>query len=689
MILAASQFEAAFFQDLAWLMAIAGIAAAIFARLGWPKVFGYLLAGIILSPNTWGGSPLADPKSIPVVGQLGIVFLMFAMGLGFSFSEMKKIRAVVIPVALIDTIVMTIVGYTVARHVFGWDPVASIFLGVAISDSATTLLVKVIDEMKWSGRPFVKYVVGTSVCEDIVCVGSIAVAMGVGSGNGLSVSSALASVGGLLLFFLATLVLGFLFVPRILDSAWKRGGDEALILSALGILFLVSYVAYCFEFSVALGAFVVGIIMSTGRRRARLVTLVEPLKSMFAAVFFVSVGLLVDPSAWLHDWWMILVLVLVVVVGKAANCTVGAILSGEDMKPAVQIGMSLAQTGEFAFMVAMMYLGQNGASESPMYQVVIAVSLATSFLNPFLIRRSEPVSGWLGMRILGRHPGFATVMNSYRAMMMRFRQNASTSSGPMRLVRRNFALVALILVLNFALAVVCGMIVRSKGLGVRYLDEHAAIVFSALSYVAMVASIAPIWMLAAPAGDALARVVAGPRGESYVRHIGGVVKLAAIGAAGAAWTVEFIGIAANLHPDETWAQIVLAVVLICVLATGWRFFQRQARRAGARLAKAVTADERLRNFTSEMPDNPLTLTVPAEKIDQMEVPCGSPAVGRSVAELGIRANTGANIIRVNRNGSLYRNTGPDWVFRAGDLVVAYGDKGQMAALRRLLGVAAR
>lgn len=683
--------EAHFFQDLAWLMAIAGLASALFSRFGWPKVFGYILAGIILSPNTWGGSPLADAQSIQTVGQLGIVFLMFSMGLGFSFSEMKRIRAVVVPVAVIDTVLMIFLGYTFARGVLGWDTVASLFLGVAVSDSATTLLVKVIDEMKWSGRPFVKYVIGTSVCEDIVCVGSIAVAIGVAKGHGLSVGAAAFSVGGLLLFFLATLVLGILIVPKLLDSAWKRGGDEALTLTALGTLFLVSYVAYRFEFSVALGAFVVGIIMSTGKRRSKLVILVEPMKSMFAAVFFVSVGLLVDPAAWLSNWSVILLLSLLVVAGKALNCTVGTLLTGEEVRPAVQAGMSLAQTGEFAFMVAMMYVPYaandpaTGAPACPMYQTVIAVSLLTSFLNPFMIRSSEKVADWTARNLFERHPRFSAVANSYRAMMMRLRTNAASASDAMHVVRRDFALAALILLLDFALAVACGILVRTEAISFGgFLDAHRALIFSAVFYVAMVASAAPVWMLSSSAGAALARVVVGSYGESALRNVGGIIKLVVIAAAFALWLFEFVAVAVHLHPDEPWAKWTLTVVLGIVMVAGWEFFQKQARKAGTRLADAMTADERLRNFTNEVPDNPLTLTVPAEKIAQIEVPSDSPAAGKSIAELNIRARTGATVIRVNRNGSLYRNTGPDWIFRPGDLVVAYGDKSQIASLRGLL-----
>ena len=155
--------EGAFFQDLAVLMAASGLVAVIFQRLKWPKVIGYLLAGILMSRHTWGGSFLSEGSSIPTIGQLGIVFLMLTLGLEFSAGALKKVKGVSGPMALVDSVVMIWIGYTVGRRIFGWDSVPSLFLGAAICDSATTLLAKTIDEMKWSKRPFVKYVISTSI----------------------------------------------------------------------------------------------------------------------------------------------------------------------------------------------------------------------------------------------------------------------------------------------------------------------------------------------------------------------------------------------------------------------------------------------------------------------------------------------------------------------------------------------
>ena len=282
--------EGAFFQDIALVMTVSGLVAAVFSRMRWPKVLGYIGAGVLMNGHTLGGSFFADPGSISTIAQLGVVFLMFSMGLSFSAKDMKRVRGVALTSALLDTVVMTWLGYTIGTRAFGWSPVQSAFLGVAMCDSATTLLAKVIDEVGWGSRPFAKYVLGTSICEDIVCVGAIAVVTGLANGGGMSAGAFAASLGWLAVFFLAVLVLGFVYVPRMLSSVAARNDDEALALALLGVCFFVSFLAYRFDFSLALGAFLVGVVGASSDVRGRLSSLVGPLKAMFSAMFFVSIG---------------------------------------------------------------------------------------------------------------------------------------------------------------------------------------------------------------------------------------------------------------------------------------------------------------------------------------------------------------------------------------------------------------
>ena len=405
--------ESALIQDLAMMMAIAGLVSVLFAKLKWPKVIGYIFAGILMSRHTWGGSFLSDENSVQTIGQLGIVFLMFTLGLGFSTSEMKKLKNVTIPTAIFDTVVMTYLGYTVGTKLLGWGAVESLFLGAAICDSSTTLLAKVIDEMKWSSRRFSKYVVGTSVCEDIICIGIIALITGVAAGNA-SFAAVGKSLGGLFVFFLATIFFGLVLVPRLLDSVARRHDDEALLLTLLGCCFFVTWIAFKLNFSLALGAFLVGILVASSDVRRRLHELADPLRSMFAAVFFVSIGLLVNPASCWENLPVILGLSALVMIGKGCNCFLGGLISGESLKTSVQMGFSLAQIGEFAYMVALLYLSTTNDSESQMYQIVVGVSLLTTVLNPVMIRLSDPA----GDRVEKHCPArLARWLGNYREFM--------------------------------------------------------------------------------------------------------------------------------------------------------------------------------------------------------------------------------------------------------------------------------
>ncbi|MBQ6457771.1 MAG: cation:proton antiporter [Kiritimatiellae bacterium] len=673
--------ESAFFQDLAILMAVAGLVAVVFDRLKWPKVLGYIFAGILLSRNTWGGSFLVDEMSVQTIGQLGIVFLMFSMGLGFSTGDLNRMKGVVLPVALLDVVMMTWLGYTIGTKIFGWGFLPSLFLGAAICDSATTLLAKIIGELRWNDRPFVKFVMGTSVCEDIFCVGLIALITGVAHGRGMSLGALGLSLGGLGIFFLSTLLVGFALMPRLLKSVAKRGEDEGLLLTVLGCCFLVSYIAYRFEFSLALGAFLVGVIGSTCDVRYRLNRLAEPLKAMFAAVFFVSIGLMVNPVECLRHWPEVLLLSGVVIAGKFLNCTFGALLCGQRIKTAVQLGLGLAQIGEFAFMVALLYAVSTGDSGTPMYQIVVAVSMLTTLVNPVLLRVSEPFGNFMERRCPAR---VRVLLKGYREAIERYSE-AAGGSAHTKERRTSILLLGVFYVLVFAVAVCCSLLAK-RTWGAGFFEQYKQFFFALVFNLFAVAVIAPIFKVSRALGGNLAEIIVG-RGEANwqgaLRH---AVRLFAMVSAIALWFVEITMVNVNLVPRDPYAKLVLAVILLLALVFGWRLFVRSFEGASRRIKEAVVADEHLRFEKPDLPANPFVLTEPAELIHRVSVPESSPAIGSSIAQLNIRAKTGASVFRVVRDGKLYRNPGPGWVFEPNDLVLAYGDHAQIAALKDLLGV---
>ena len=669
--------EVFFFQDLAILMAVAGLVAAVFARFGWPKVLGYILAGVIMGEHTWGGSFLHDVATTQIIGQLGVVFLMFGMGLSFSARDMRELRFVALPSAIFDTIVMIWIGYTIGVKVFGWSLVQSLFLGVAICDSATTLLAKVISEMGWERRQFAKYVLGTSVSEDIICVGFIAVVTGFAQGGSMSLGTFLLSIGGLFVFFLTVLVFGMILVPRLLKSVAKRKDDEALVLTLLGVCFFISYFAYKFEFSLALGAFLVGLLGSVSDVRHRLGGLVEPLKSMFSSIFFVSIGLMVDPQMIWSYLPQILLLSVVVVVGKLFNNFVASIATGLDIKTSIQNGFSLAQIGEFAFMVAILYAGIVKDANNPMFQITVGTSLLTTLLNPWMIRFSDGIGDFVTRKVPSQAKNWLV---SYRAWLEKLR--ASNNSPAYLIIKSSGIKLGVYAVLMLSISVICSLLYRfDYSRFSAFFERNDAIFFFLLANLFSVSLLPLIISSSRALGDEIALLLSGDGVAKWQVSVRQLVRFLVMMIVLAFVFLEWTMINVSILPTTTGLQGVSTIIVIFVGALGWRLFVKAGRRASQRFQEALTAEERQATLVRTM-----TISVPEGTVQRLKLSANSPAIGETVVSLNIRAKTGASIVAIRRGDQIIRNVGPDVEFQIGDLVIALGDQPQIAALKDLIGV---
>lgn len=661
-------------------MAVAGMVSVIFSCLRWPKVIGYIFAGVLMSRHSWGGAFLVDESSVMILGQLGVVFLMFTMGLGFSVSEIKKIGSVALPVAIVDVAIMMWIGYSVGRNVFHWAAVPSIFLGAAICDSATTLLAKTISEMKWSNRPFVRYAIGTSVCEDILCVGVIALVTGAAGGAEMSFLSVSKSIGAIAVFFTAVFVTGILVFPRLLSFAAKKGDNEVLLLTLLGFCFLVTYVAYVLDFSLALGAFLTGVLAANCGIRSRISTLVEPLRSMFSAVFFVSVGLLVDPMACWNNLPAILIISAVVMAGKCVNCTVGTLLCGTDLRTGVQAGFSLAQIGEFAYMIALLYVALVKDTNSPMYQIVVGVSLLTTILNVPMIRISGKVADLIERKC---PPKIMRALDQYASFMSRYKM--SGVSGLRQRVRSKIMGLAVSGVLIFSAAFAVSLLnSRDWSNFSVFFNTHKKLFFFIALNLSAVCVVAVALRLAKALADDVCEALmlkksARSRRTAALRHIVRFVMLLLICTL---FLIEVLLVNAPLLPEGTVIRTVLILVFSVVVIAGWRMFSKAGKKAAADFLDALSGSEDV--LSGERGD--ISFVIPGDSVFTLTVGPESPAIGFSVASLNIRAKTGATVFSVRRDGAETRNIGPEFEFSLGDEVTAVGNHGQISALKDLFGV---
>jgi len=387
-----------FIQDLAVIMLIAGIVTVLFHRLKQPVVLGYIVAGVIIGPHTPPFALVRDEPTINVLAELGVVFLLFSLGLEFSLRKLARVGVTAVVAALAEIILMIWIGYMIGG-LFGWKPMDALFLGAILAISSTTIIVKALDELRMKRERFAQLIYGILIVEDILAIGMIALLSGIALTGSASAGHVLATVGKLALFIVVALMVGLLIVPRLLGYVARFNSNEMFLITVLGLCFGFCLVVVRLDYSIALGAFVIGAIMAESRQLRTIERLIEPIRDMFSAIFFVAIGLLLDPKALVAYAGPIAVITAAVVVGKVLSCGLGAFVAGQDGRTAMRVGMGLAQIGEFSFIIASLGVTLKVTSGF-LYPIAVAVSAVTTFLTPYLIRLSDPLSAGIAAALL-------------------------------------------------------------------------------------------------------------------------------------------------------------------------------------------------------------------------------------------------------------------------------------------------
>ena len=377
-----------FLTCLAIVFCVAGVTTVIFQKLRQPVVFGYLVAGMIISPHL--PIPLiADADIVHSLSELGVILLMYFLGLEFSLTKLIKVGPTAGLVAIVQTSLMVWLGYEAGR-LFGWPPLESFYAGAVLAVSSTTIIVAAFMEQGIKGS-FTEIVFGILIVEDLIGILLMAILTPISSGVDVTVRE-IAATGGRLVVFLAVLLLvGMLTIPRLVRAVYRLNRPEATLITCVGICFGCAILARTFGYSVALGAFIAGALTAESGLSHRIERIAKPLCDTFAAVFFVSVGMLIDPTLVAKHWVAVLVFLFLVVAGKVVGVSVGSFLAGYGIRTSIQAGMSLGQIGEFSFIIASLGLA-TGATRDFLYPVAVTVSAATTLLTPWMIRWSGPVA---------------------------------------------------------------------------------------------------------------------------------------------------------------------------------------------------------------------------------------------------------------------------------------------------------
>lgn len=382
-----------FISDLALILIVAGAVTILFKKLRQPLVLGYVVAGFIVSPHMPYTMSVIDSSSVGTWADIGVMFLLFSLGLDFSFKKIMKMGAS--PVISTCTIIfcMMTLGIIVG-HSFGWKRMDCIFLGGMLAMSSTTIIYKAFNDMGLRQQKFTGSVMSVLILEDILAIVMMVMLSAIAVGSGADGEQMVGSIAKIVFFLILWFVVGIALVPLFLRSVRRLVNDETLLIVSLGLCCLMAVLSTKVGFSSAFGAFVMGSIISETIEADKIERLVSPVKDLFGAIFFVSVGMLVDPAILVDYALPIVVLVITILVGQAVFGTLGFMLGGQSLKSAMRCGFSMAQIGEFSFIIASLGLSL-GVTGHFLYPVVVAVSVITTFLTPYMIKLSVPCYGYV------------------------------------------------------------------------------------------------------------------------------------------------------------------------------------------------------------------------------------------------------------------------------------------------------
>ena len=384
-------------EDLALILVVAGIVTLVFKKLKQPLVLGYIVAGFLVSPHMPYIMSVVDKGDIHTWADIGVMFLLFSLGLDFSFKKILKMGMAPVIAALTIIFSMMTLGILVG-HSFGWNRMDCIFLGGMLAMSSTTIIYKAFDDLGLRQQRFASLVMSVLILEDVLAIVMMVMLSAIASGNNPDGGEMLGSILKIGFFLVLWFVVGIFLIPLFFRKTRKLMNSETMVIVALGLCCLMAVLSTKVGFSSAFGAFVMGSIIAETVEADKLIKLVEPVKNLFGAIFFVSVGMLVEPKVLVDYAIPILVLVLTILLGQGIFGTAGFMLSGQSLKNAMRCGFSMAQIGEFAFIIASLGLSL-GVIGKFLYPVVVAVSVITTFLTPYMIRFAEPCYNHIEKRL--------------------------------------------------------------------------------------------------------------------------------------------------------------------------------------------------------------------------------------------------------------------------------------------------
>ncbi len=667
-----------FLQDMAVVMAVSAVIMILCRRLRLPVVLGYILAGLLIGPHTPPYAFIKDLHSIQTLSEMGVIFLLFSIGLEFSLSKLAKVGLVSFVAATLEILLMIWVGYSLGQ-LFGWKFMDSLFLGAILSISSTTIIAKVLMDMKKVKEKFAQVILGILIIEDLLAIVIIALLSGVASTGSLEMHEVGVATVRVLLFVGGVLLAGYLLVPRLLRYVAKFQSEEMLVITVLGLCFGVSLAAAKLGFSVALGAFLIGAVIAETKQGKEVTHRIEPIRDMFTAIFFVSVGMMLSPAIIAEYWLFILIMTLATIAGKVMACSSATFLMGYNAETSMKVGLGLAQIGEFSFIIAQ--LGEStGVTSHFLYPIAVSVSGITTVTTPFLMRNTGPIIR--GLAFVTPKP-IATLLGFYTGWVEKI--------GGVRSERKRMVWKGLQLYLPRLL--IYGVCACAVFYGVEWLQKTYAFP-QVVYFTALVIGLLPFL-------------------------IGGAYALDRI-----LWNVLFLNLiksreeveqAKDVHQTLHRTLRFLMILLVCVilLAVGSSFFPRipliiavlavvfiagmflwdSARKVHDRIEKTVIGifdrEQPLDTVASQAIHGELVKLIREEYpmdvvTEDFLLPYQPSAANQTLRDLRLRAETGATIVAVYRDEESIPNPPAETRLQPGDVLLLMGDQDQVKAAIQFL-----
>jgi monovalent cation:H+ antiporter-2, CPA2 family len=682
-----------FLRTLAVVLSAAGLTTVIFQRLRQPVVFGYLLAGMIVGPHV--PIPIvADVATVQALAETGVILLLFSLGLEFSLGKLIRVGPRAGIVAVVQSSLMVWIGYSLGRA-FGWTAIESLYAGAIIAISSTTIIAKAFQEQGITGK-FTQLVLGVLIIEDLIGIFLITILTALSAGSELSAGS-LAVTGMRLGIFLVGLIgVGLLLIPRAVRAVVRMGRPETTLIASMGICFAAALLAQAFGYSVALGAFIAGSLVGESGEEKRVAHLIEPVRDVFAAIFFVAVGMLIDPTLVAQYWLPVVLFTIAVIVGKVFGVTISAFFTGYSPRMSLQTGMSLAQIGEFSFIIAGVGLA-TGATRGFLYPIAVAVSAITTLITPWLIRAAPSTAALVDSKLPRPIQTFVTLYGSW---MERIRESRARSERPR--LRRLLGLLLLDVV-------VMALVLIGAALETRRFTDLLAGATGLSSVAARVVVVAGIAAIALPllvgffrtarqlgnllAHEALPAVekgvdfAAAPRRALIV-----TLQLAVVIVA----VMFVVAVTKPFFPRIGSTLVVGIGVAVLLLVLGVTFWRTAAdlhghARAGAEVIVAVLAQQMAAEKTGGTGQRRAPSLDTVGKIlpglgdpVSLRIEPGSALAGQTLAGANLRGLTGATVLAIVRGDQQLLMPSGQETLHEGDVLAVVGSHEAVESARMLI-----